>query len=826
MIVLWFTCYHSITIKEYNFRKSFGANIFSMIRNYLKTAWRNLWKHKTFSAINLFGLTVGLTCCLLIALYIQHELSYDKFELKRHRIARVIMEYQFAGSNASTKGNFTSVRVAPVLKQTFPEVESAVKMMSYERVVKYGDKLINEKKFMYADSTFFDIFSFHLLKGDPKSALAGVRKVVVSQSSAKKYFQNENPLGKILQVGGEVEPYQVTGVIEDCPSNSQINFDFLASFSSLGIPKEYETSYWDANYTTYVLLKDQKSLITLQAKLPAFMKKEMAGAGATMNMYLEPFDKIHLHSPYDAFEPNNSIAYIYILAAVALLILVIAGSTYINLSTARSIERAREVGVRKVIGAEKRQLFWQFIGESALLCMVSVILSLIVSALLIPSFNRLAGKQLQPVDLFSLRFVSVAFLISVCVSFLAGTYPALILTGFQPVKVLKGAFKNTSAGQWLRKALVVFQFAISVFLILGTLVIQKQLHFIQHKKLGYDREHVVILPMTNEMLPKIDLIKQEFKSIRDVISISRCVRSPVEGGGGYNMRSSTMPEDKQINVTANPIDEDFVKTVGLQLVAGSDLTPQDVKDASSDERDKNTYHFILNESAAKVLGWTPEEAVNKKMYMGPREGFVKGVVKDFHFESLRKPITPFVLFTESRGRELLVRLSGQHLPETISFLEQNWKALVPDRPFEYRFMDDDYKKLYNGEIRLGRIMDVFSAIAELLACLGLFGLFSFAAQQRVKEIGIRKILGASVGNIIFGLSKQFVALAIIAIVIAFPLALWAAKKWLEDFSYRVHIDWTIYLLAGMITIFLTIMTVSFRAIKAATANPVKSLRTE
>lgn len=797
-----------------------------MFRNYLKTAWRNLWKHKTFSAINLFGLTVGLTCCLLIALYIQHELSYDNFELKRHRIARVIMEYQFAGSNASTKGNFTSVRVAPVLKQTFPEVESAVKMMSYERVVKYGDKLINERKFMYADSTFFDIFSFHLLKGDPKSALAGVRKVVVTQSSAKKYFQNENPLGKILQIGGEVEPYQVTGIIEDCPSNSQINFDFLASFSSLGITKDYENSYWDANYTTYVLLRDQKSIVTLQARLPAFMKKEMAGAGATINMYLEPFDKIHLHSPYDAFEPNNSITYIYILGAVALLILVIAGSTYINLSTARSIERAREVGVRKVIGAEKQQLFWQFIGESALLCMVSVTLSLIVSALLIPSFNQLAGKQLQPVDLFSLRFVSVAFLISVCVSFLAGTYPALILTGFQPVKVLKGAFKNTSAGQWLRKALVVFQFAISVFLILGTFVIQKQLHFIQHKKLGYDREHVVILPMTNEMRPKIDLIKQEFKSIRDVISISRCVRSPVEGGGGYNMRSSAMPEDKQINVTANPIDEDFVKTVGLRLVAGSDLTPQDAKDASSDERSKNTYHFILNESAAKVLGWTPEEAVNKKMYMGPREGFVKGVVKDFHFESLRNPITPFVLFTESRGRELLVRLSGQHLPETISFLEQKWKALVSDRPFEYRFMDDDYKKLYNGEIRLGRIMDVFSAIAELLACLGLFGLFSFAAQQRVKEIGIRKILGASVGNIIFGLSKQFVALAIMAIVIAFPLALWAAKKWLEDFSYRVHIDWTIYLLAGMITIFFTIMTVSFRAIKAATANPVKSLRTE
>jgi len=797
-----------------------------MIKNFFKTAWRNFWKHKTFSAINLFGLTVGLTCCLLIGLYIQHELSYDNFELKRHRIARVIMEYQFAGSNASTKGNFTSVRVAPVLKQNFPEVESAVKMAMYERVVRYGNNLINEKKFMYADSTFFDILSFHLLTGDARSALAGTHKVVLTRSSAKKYFQDDNPLGKILQIGSEPEPYQVTGVIQDCPSNSQISFDFLASFSSLGITKEYETSYWDANYTTYVLLRDQASISTLQAKLPAFMKKEMAGAGASINMYLEPFDKIHLHSPYDAFETNNSITYIYILAAVALLILVIAGATYINLSTARSIERAREVGVRKVVGAEKQQLFWQFISESALLCLMSVILSLVISALLIPSFNQLAGKHLQPFDLFSLRFVYFALLISVSISLLAGTYPALILTRFEPAKVLKGAFKNTSTGQWLRKALVVFQFAISVFLILGAVIIQKQLHFIQNKKLGYDREHVVILPMTNEMLPKIDLIKQEFKSNRDVISISRCVRSPVEGGGGYNMRSSIMPEDKQINVTANPIDEDFVKTVGLQLVAGSDFTQQDVKDASSDQRDKNTYHFILNESAAKVLGWTPHEAVDKKMYMGPREGFVKGVVKDFHFESLRNPITPFVLFTESRGRELLVRVSGQHLPETISFLERKWKVLVPDRPFEYRFMDDDFKKLYNGEIRLGRIMDVFSAIAEFLACLGLFGLFSFAAQQRVKEIGIRKILGASAGNIIFDLSKQFVGLSIIAIVIALPVALWAAQKWLDDFSYRAHIGWSIYLLAAVATIFVTIVTVSVRAIGAARANPVKSLRTE
>ena len=772
------------------------------------------------------GLTVGLTCCLLIALYIQHELSYDNFEKNGKRIVRVIMEYQFAGSSASTKGNFTSVRVAPVLKQNFPEVESSIKMTRYERVIRYKEKMINEKKFMYADSTFFDIFSFHLLKGDPHSALAGPRKVIVTESSAKKYFGDEDPIGKLLQVSSDTDVYVVTGVIQDCPSNSQVDFDFLASFSSLGIPKDAEDTYWDANYVTYLLLKNQASIAGLQAKLPPFLKKEMAGQGATINMYLEPFDKIHLHSPYDAFEPNNSITYIYILAAVALLILIIVASTYINLSTARSIERAREVGVRKVIGAGKQQLFWQFIGESAVLCLLSAFLSIVISIFLLPTFNQVTGKQLHAASLVSIPFLAFSVLVSFGISLIAGSYPALILAGFQPVRVLKGAFRNTASGQWLRKSLIVFQFVISVFLIISTLSIQKQLHFIQHKKLGYDREHVLVMPMNDQMLANIDLIKQEFKSDPDVVSVSRCVRSPVEGGGGYNMRSATMPEDQQVNVTANPIDEDFIKTVGLQIIAGSNFTPQDIKDASASEWDKNVYHFILNESAAKQLGWSPQEAINKKMYMGPRAGFVKGVVRDFHFQTLHNPIKAFILFTELRGRELLVKLNGQHLQATISFLESKWKTLVPDRPFEYRFMDDDYNKLYNAEIRLGRIMNLFSGIAILLACLGLFGLSSYTAQQRIKEIGIRKVLGASARSITIALSKDFVRLAVVAIVIAIPVAWWATNKWLQDFSYRATINWSIYVTAALVTILLSVVTVCFQATKAAMANPVKSLRTE
>ncbi|MEJ0106103.1 MAG: ABC transporter permease [Bacteroidota bacterium] len=740
-----------------------------MIKNYFKTAFRNFWKNKTSSAINISGLTIGMTSCLLIALYIQHELSYDNFEQKGNRIARVIMEYKFDGGTEFTKGNFTSIRVATVFKRTFPEVESAVRMFRNEKVVGYKDKLFSEKSFMLSDPSFFDLFTFKLLQGDPAKVLAATHQVVVTESTAKKYFGSDNPVGKALRVGNDSVPYQVTGIIQDCPSNSQVKFDFLASFSSLGLTQEYEETYWDANYTTYLLLKNKNAIASLQAKIPAFMKKEMSGQGATVNFDLEPFTKIHLYSEYGGFEPNNSITYIYILGAVALLILIIVCSTYINLSTARSIERAKEVGVRKVIGAGKKQLFWQFIGESVILCLVAVILSIAVVLFVLPWFNQLSEKQLQAHSLFSLPFILLSLFVVACISLLAGSYPAFILTGFQPVKVLKGAFKNTDRAQWLRKSLIVFQFSISIFLVVSTLIIQKQLYFIQHKKLGYDREHVLELPMDGRVFASLSTIKQQFKSNPDIISVSACANTPVNIGGGYNMRSSLMPENEQINVTANPVDEDYIKTAGLEIIAGTDFTEQDLKDITPEDRSKRVFHFILNESAAKELGWTAQEAVGKKMFLdNSRPGYVKGVIKDFHFESLHSAIKPLVLFPAEWGRTMLVKLGGHNLPQTISSLEAKWKTLVPHRPFEYRFMDEDYNKLYSAEMRLGKVMNVFAAIAIILACLGLFGLSSYAAQQRTKEVGIRKVLGASVFNVWTLLSKDFVLLVIISLFIATP----------------------------------------------------------
>ncbi len=798
-----------------------------MFRNYFKTAWRNFIKNKISSVINITGLTIGLTCCLLIALYIQHELSFDKFEKNGDRIARVIMQYNFAGSNESNEGNYTSVRVAAIFPKTFPEVQSAIKMTEYSRVVRSDEKMFDEKNFMYADANFFDIFSFKLLSGNIHDALATPYDVILTESTAKKYFGNSNPINKTLRVGNDSNLYHVTAVMQDCPSNSQIQFDLLASFSSLGITPDYADSYWDANYTTYLLLKNKNDVASLQAKLPAFMKKEMAGQGATINFFLEPFNKIHLYSPYDSFVPNNSITYIYILAAVALLILIIACFTYVNLSTARSLERAREVGVRKVIGALKKQLFWQFINESILLSLIAVMLSLLLSALLLPFFNNLSNEQLKTQALFSLPFISFAIGVALIISFLAGVYPALILTKFQPAKVLKGAFKNTTSGQALRKSLIVFQFAISVFLIVSTFIVQQQLYFIQHIKLGYDKDHIIVLPLDDKTMNNLAVIKQQFKKNPDVLNVASCSNTPVQGGGGFSMRSATMPEDKQIAVLADRIDEDYISTVGLQIIAGKDLSAQDIKDVSHDNYHDNIYHFILNESAAKQLGWNAQEAIGKKMFIGDeREGTVEGVVKDFHFESLHSPIKPFVLFPEGWRRQLLVKVSGAHLQQTIAYLGSSWKTLVPYRPFEFHFLDEDYNKLYSSEMRLGTIMNVFAAIAIVLACLGLFGLSAYTVQQRFKEIGIRKVLGASVGNIVITLSRDFISLTCIAIIIAIPAAWWASAKWLQGFSYRTSVTWSVFVIAALATILLAVITVSVQAIKAAIANPVKSLRTE
>jgi len=799
-----------------------------MLNHYLKIAIRNLWKNKVFSAINLLGLTVGLTCCFLIGLFISHELSYDNFQTKGDRIARVIMEYSFGGT--VNRGNYTSTKVFPAFKKNFPEVEEGVRMSQRKKIVKHGEKLFDEPRFLYADSTFFEMFSFPLLQGNSKEVLLGLNKVVVTRSTATKYFGNEDPVGKIIKIGSEEASYQVTGVVADCPTNSQIKFDFLASFSTLG--ETQEETYYDANFTTYLLLKNKNSATTLQQKIPGFMKKDL-GADYTANSYitffLEPFKKIHLYSPYDGFEPNGNITYVFIIGAVALLILTIACFTYINLSTARSIERAKEVGIRKVSGAYRTQIFSQFIGESLILSIIGLLLSLILVALFLPAFDRLAEREIHISSIISPFFIIFSVLVIICISLLAGSYPAFVLSSYQPVKVLKGIFKKSGSGLWLRKSLIVFQFVISVFLIVATFIIQNQLYFIQHKKLGYDRDHVLVLPLDSKIMSNIGSFKNELKANAHIKNIS-CVRdAPTHIIGGYSMNKQGASEEAHYSVNANPVDEEFIKTVGLEIIAGTDLTQQDIKDVWDVKEQKDrTYHYVLNESAAKILGWTPQEAIGKKMFLGEqRPGFVKAVVKDFHFSSLHEPIKPLVIFQEEWGpSQLLVKVSGGNLPQTISYIESKWKTHAPHRPFEYHFLDEDYNKLYSAELRIGNVMNIFASIAIILAALGLFGLSAYSAQQRTKEIGVRKVLGAGMLQIVGLLSKDFVKLVIIAVIIALPLSGFIMTKWLQDFVYRINISWWIFATAGISAALIALITVSFQAIKAAKANPVKSLKTE
>jgi len=805
--------------------KIYHPNPNGMYKSYFKIGWRNLWKNKFSSAINVFGLSIGLASCLMIALYIKHEAGYDAFQPNGDRIARVIMEYAFDGSPETKRGNFTSTKVAPVFARTFPEVELSIRMDDAAQIVYHDGQAFSEVNFLYTDSTFFDLFAATFLQGNPHNALDGPRKVVLSESTARRYFGDESALNKILLVGSDSTAYEITGVVKDYPTASQIKFDFLASFSSLG--ENQEETYFEANFTTYLLLKDGRALPALQNKITRFMKQEMAGSGASINYILEPFDEIHLHSEFAAFVPNTSITYLYILSGVALLIMVIVCFTYINLSTARSLERAKEIGIRKVSGANRPQLFAQFIGESLLLFAMAMLIGVGIVALVFPYFNELTGQSLSLQSLLSPWFMLSAFVLAVVVSFLAGSYPAMLLSRFIPAVVLKGVFKHTHAGKWVQQTLTVFQFTISALLIVSTLIMQGQLYFIQHKNLGYDRSHILTLPMNQQVLDKLEVIKQALKSNDAVHSVSRCVSSPVMIAGGYNMRTAAMSANEQISVNGTPIDEEYIRTTGLQIISGRDLTEQDIKDISAPDPSTRVYHFILNESAARALGWSAQDAVGNEMYMGYRHGTVRAVVADFHFQSMHEAIKPVVLFPEIRSHgQVLIKISSDDMAGTISFVESTLHRIVPGVPFEYRFLDDAYDKLYKSELKLGTVMNLFSGIAILLACLGLLGLSAYTVQQRLKEIGIRKILGATPSQIIYVIARNFVVPIVASLVIAGPLAYWLMDRWLQGFTYHIDIAWWMFATTGALVVVTACGTIAIHAAKAAATNPANSLRSE
>ena len=794
-----------------------------MIKHYFKIALRNLGRHKLLSGINILGLATGIACCLLIALYVFHEKSYDRFHKNADRIVRATMELSFNGN--VTKVAVTGTKVLPEFKRVFPEVEDGVRLYPVTAIVKYGNNLFQEKKFVYADSTLLNIFSFPLLQGDPLKALDGPNQLIVTESTAKKYFGNENALGKVLRVNNDKD-YVVTGVARDCPANSQIQFNVVASWSSLTDPVFNEESWFDASHYTYLLLKKPGMHKALEAKINAYFKSQNKDYGVSGKNYLsipvQPLTDVHLNAVVEGgLEPGGDYRYVYIFSIVALLILAIACANYVNLTTARAVERAREVGVRKVAGASRKQLFTQFIGESMLTVFAALLISLVLVRLFLPAFNMIAAKQLTLDSLLSPAPLTALGIILFSIGFFGGLYPALVLSRFNPVKVLKGNIRTGSSGIRLRKSLIVVQFFISVVLIVSTLVIQGQLSFIQNKKLGYDNDHVVVLRSDESVLKKINTVKTELLNNPDILGVTTCNQTPTFIPGKYNLSL----DGKEMIIAGVRVDKDFIRTMGMNIKSGSDFTKAE-EEAAFAFTDTIQRPVIINEAAVRSFGWTNDNAVGKIFRFQGRNSIVKGVVGDFHYTSMHEAINPFIIFLSNDISKILVKVSGHELPRTLRYMQKKWSELAPHLPFEYEFLDDQFSKLYSAETRTGKIFYAFALMAIGLACLGLLGLVTFATHQRTKEIGIRKILGASVQGIIALLSKDFLKLVGIATLIAVPVAWWVMNKWLQDFAYRISIQWWVFLIAGCIAVFIAFVTISFQAIRAAVANPVKSLRTE
>jgi putative ABC transport system permease protein len=757
-----------------------------------------------------------------------HELSYDKFNANANRIVRVTMEYKQAGTVNDVAE--TGTKVGPQFKRVFPSVEAYARTFISHNIVKNGDKIFDEPRILYADPAFFKMFSLHIVEGDAATALDAPDKIVITQSIAKKYFGDEDALNKTLVSGGK--SLRVSAICEDVPQNSQIKFDFATQFLNLGNGVDKE-QWWTANWITYLLLHNGKDIPQLQQQIAAYMKTPEVRAdaglqGADYLTYsLEPLTRVHLYSSLAGFEPNGSITYIYMFAVIALLILIIACANYTNLATAQSSVRSGEIGMRKVMGASKRQVFIQFMCESSLITLIAAILALLLSIFLMPYFNSVTGKQftpdvlLQPLPLISL------FVFTVLVSFFAGLYPALILSATQVMNVLKKGFNFTGGRNMLRKTLVVAQFGISVFLIIYTVIILQQMHYMQTKDLGYNNDHIVVLPVTGNMLQNFQSLKDAFAQVKGVESVTASYETPEYVQWGDGITATDEKGKRDVSVSAMPVDLDFIKTMKMQLLAGRDFQRSDFALEDTNNNMAN-YHipYIINETLAKKIGWTPQQSINQTVSKGVT-GPVVGVVKDFNFSSLHDPIGPMLIFLgRDYSRDFMLRINGNSMQSTLAQLEIVWKQRMPETPFNYHFLDDDYNKLYLAEQRTSELFGVAAGLAIMLACLGLFGLAAFATVQRTKEIGIRRVLGANISSITFLIAKNFLQLVGIAILIAVPLAWWAGNKWLQGFAFRIPVQAYIFIATAIITVLIALCTVGFHSIRTALMNPVKSLRSE
>ncbi|MFC2166609.1 ABC transporter permease [Acidobacteriota bacterium] len=806
-----------------------------MFKNYIKTAFRNLKRYKGYSFINLMGLAIGISCCIIIMIYVQDEFSYDRYTEDYDQIYRITLNVQ-APDRAEIQTARTPPPWAPSLAEDYPEVESYVRfktpMVSWLVSREENNQKFHEKGFYFADETVFDFFGFEMVKGDPKTALIDPRTIVLTESSAEKYFRNEDPMGKVLRLDNAYD-FQITGVIKDIPKNSHFSFDILASFSTLSVIPIYggvEYSSWrnglGPDLYTYIRLTEGVLPSSLEDKIPEFLQNHIGNILNQLNLQftprLQPLSEIHLRSNLDAeIRANSDIRYIYIFSAIAIFILLIACINFMNLSTARSASRAQEVGMRKVIGAERKQLIVQFLGETLLLALLALLLSIILIFLLLPLFNSISGKSLEPTFWNPWIILGLAG-ITAFVGLVSGSYPALFLSSFQPAAVFRGALKAGKTNVRLRKFLVIFQFTISIIFIIGTGIVSSQLRFIKNKHLGFDKEQVVVLPMGDPQARQIYLtFKERALQNPNILSVSGTLSVPGGLIGALLMLPENAQPGEEVTMEHFMVDHDFVDAMGLELHEGRTFSleyPTDTMEA-----------FILNEAAVKHLGWEGSVLDKRIVLQNFKDGRVIGVVKDFHAKSLHQRIEPLIIHIApdpDAFLQLVVKIAPFEYDRTITALEEAWSEIYPRDPFVYSFLDDDFDSLYRQEKQRGKVFLVFSVLAIFIACLGLFGLASFTAEQRTKEIGIRKVLGASVGSIVQLLSNDFLKLVLLGNLVAWPVAYYVMHNWLGNFAYRVPINLGLFFIAGLLALFIALTTVSFQAVKAALTNPADSIRTE
>ncbi|MBX2843073.1 MAG: ABC transporter permease [Flammeovirgaceae bacterium] len=805
----------------------------AMYLNHFKIAWRHIFSKKLYSFINITGLGVGMACCLLILLYVKYELSYDQYHEDLDKIYRVTHAYK----SLEEKGKPTAPEafqvwgcapVGPAMLKDFPEVKSFFRFTSPNNMLfEYEDKRFQEDNLVFADSNAFEMFSWKLLAGNPETVLDEPNTVVLTEKIAHKYFGSEDPIGKVIKVDlGEDAVFKVTGVMENVPANSHFAFEGLVSMSTFRRFRSEIFDWWGyVDFYTYFTLNENANIASVENKIPEFVEKYTGNwENSGYDIAFEPMSDAYLHSVAGR-QPGEtgSLQNLYIFSSIAIFILLIACINFINLSTSRSLERAKEVGIRKVVGAHRQILMGQFLSEFILLSFFAAVLALLLVVLFSPILQDLTGKPISYQNLLEWETFPSLFAGVVIIGILAGGYPAILLVNFQPAKVLKGAFKSTGGGVALRKGLVIFQFSLSIALMVGTAVVFSQLQYLRNHDLGFDQEQMVIVDFgwDGKVQEQIESIKNTILDHPNVFSIaaSRAVPGNFLPNAGTNIEG---PDGEMVSFgpTIYEIDQDFISNYKIEMAAGRAFSRDFPNDTSQS--------LILNESAAKMWGYNnPEDMIGKRFEQWGKSGIVIGVVKNFNYQSLHKKVEPLSLRYEPYSmRKFSIRIKSDNIPATISDLEKTWGELVPHRPFLYSFLDETFDKQYKADMRFGQLFSVFSGIAILIACLGLFGLTAYTTSQRTKEIGVRKVLGASVSSIVTLLSAGFIKLFFVALLISIPLSWYVMNRWLEGFAYRVGVGYELFIISGAIALLIALFTISWQSLKAAFANPVNSLRSE